>query len=51
MKAKIQCQTCSQILGELEKEEITDEDQEQYKAMCDCDHGHQNAALVIEEGE
>ena len=50
MIADITCATCGQIMGQVEKEEITQADQDMYRQMMTCDLGHHAGALdVIEE--
>lgn len=40
MKSEIKCPTCGEVIGEIEKPVITDEDIQQYVAMFMCSQGH-----------
>lgn len=46
----IKCTTCEEILGTLEKPEITDQDISEYQVMVSCSLGHQTITLIDQEG-
>jgi hypothetical protein len=49
MKKLIKCSTCDEVIGELDKPEIADEDVAQYKAMVTCSNGHTGEDISLQE--
>lgn len=41
----IQCNTCGEVLGQIEKPEITAEDIQVYRQMVVCSSGHSEVLL------
>lgn len=44
---EIKCETCGEVLGTIEKNEITENDIAEYKQMMVCENGHQT--ILLEE--
>jgi hypothetical protein len=48
MIATIECATCSEIIGTIEKPEITMQDVLEYQRMVVCSNGHISATELID---
>lgn len=48
MRAEIRCQTCNELMGTIDKPEITAEDIEKYQQMMTCSSGHSSVELIEE---
>lgn len=46
MTVDIKCETCDELLGQITKEEVTQEDIDLYLATTVCSNGHGNIQLV-----
>lgn len=52
MKKEIKCETCNEVMGTIEKDEILPFDESLYQQMSTCINGHNAAKLeniIIEE--
>lgn len=45
MIATIKCLVCNEIMGTIEKPEITEADIAEYRQMVSCTQGHQESVL------
>lgn len=42
----IKCSVCGEVIGQIEKNEITENDESLYRQMVTCPNGHSEAELV-----
>lgn len=49
MKYKIICSECSEIIGFIEKNELTEQDKQLYKESSQCSKEHQGAVKIVED--
>lgn len=47
MKQKIVCEECEEIIGEIEKEQVTDEDRRIYREGSECSQGHVGSTTIL----
>lgn len=49
MIKEIKCQVCGEVIGTLVKPEVTQLDEDLYRAMVTCPNGHTEAVLTPPE--
>lgn len=47
----IKCNTCGEVIGTINKPEITLQDEQEYQQMVTCPSGHSETVLQEEPGE
>lgn len=48
MNIQVKCSVCNEIIGYVQKNEITQEDRELYQVSTTCSNNHENAVELIE---
>jgi hypothetical protein len=44
----IQCSVCGEVIGTLQKSEITETDVQEYQEMVTCSRGHQSISMIAQ---
>ncbi len=46
MSHQIRCETCNEIIGNVEKAQITEDDRALYRDTVTCSNGHTNSVVI-----